>query len=98
MFQRNTVPLKILDHCKWLPEIMTVLLKCMAASAPFEITIRLKEKYMSNTLYIYIYMCVCVCVCVCVPLMVASALLQNTVSIEEWFAATLFVKQRNYVL
>ena len=67
---------------------MTVLLKCMAASAPFEITIRLKEKYMSNTLYIYIY----------VPFMVSSALLQNTVSIEEWFAATLFVKQKNCVL
>ena len=32
LFQRKTVPLKILDHCKWPPEIMTVPLKCMAAS------------------------------------------------------------------
>ena len=30
--------------------------------------------------------------------MVSSALLQNTVSIEEWFAAILFVKQKNCVL
>ena len=30
--------------------------------------------------------------------MVASVLLKNTVSIEEWLAATTFVKQRNTVL
>ena len=38
---KKTVPLKILDHCSWLPEIMMVSLKCMAASAPLE-AIRLK--------------------------------------------------------
>ena len=38
---KKTLPLKILDHCSWLPEIMMVLLKCMAASAPLE-KIRLK--------------------------------------------------------
>ena len=41
LFKKNTVPLKILDHCKWPPEMMMVSLKCMAASAPLE-TIRLK--------------------------------------------------------
>ena len=30
--------------------------------------------------------------------MVASALLRNSVSIEEWFAAATFVKKRNTVL
>ena len=30
---KETVPSKILDHCKWPPEIMMVSLKCMAASA-----------------------------------------------------------------
>ena len=34
--KKNTVPLKILDHCKWPPEIMMVSLKCMAASASLE--------------------------------------------------------------
>ena len=33
LFQRNTVPLKIRDHRKWPPEIMTVPFKYMAASA-----------------------------------------------------------------
>ena len=33
LFKRNTVPLKMLDQCKWPPEIMVVPLKCMAASA-----------------------------------------------------------------
>ena len=37
----KTVPLKILDHCSWPPEIMMVSLKCMAESATLE-TIRLK--------------------------------------------------------
>ena len=36
LFKRNTAPLKILDHCKWPPEIMMVPLKCMAASAPLK--------------------------------------------------------------
>ena len=30
---KETVPLKILDYCKWPPEIMTVPLKCMAAAS-----------------------------------------------------------------
>ena len=33
LVQRNTAPLKILDHCKWPPETMTAPLKCAAASA-----------------------------------------------------------------
>ena len=33
LFQRNTVPLKILDRCKWPPEVITVSFKYMAASA-----------------------------------------------------------------
>ena len=37
LFQRNTVPLKILDHCKLPPEIMTVLLKCFAVNAPLNL-------------------------------------------------------------
>ena len=36
LFQRNRVPLKILDHFKWFPEIMAVLLKCITASAPLK--------------------------------------------------------------
>ena len=31
LFKRNTVPLKILDHWNWTPEIMMIPLKCMAA-------------------------------------------------------------------
>ena len=42
LFQINTVLLKILDHCKRPPEIMTVPLKCMAASA------LLKQQYALN--------------------------------------------------
>ena len=30
---KNTVPSKILEHCKWPPEIMMVTLKSMTASA-----------------------------------------------------------------
>ena len=36
ILKENTIPLKILDHCKWPPEIMTVPLKCMPASAPLK--------------------------------------------------------------
>ena len=43
LFQRNTVPLKILDHCKLPPEIMTVLLKCFAANAPLNLQYALNE-------------------------------------------------------
>ena len=44
----------------------------------FEITIRLKQKYLSNTLYIYK---------LCSPL-------KNTVPIEEWLAASTFVTKK----
>ena len=78
LFQKNRVPLKILDHCKWFPEIMAVLLKCITASAP------LKQQHALNRNICQIH---------CIyTFMVASALLQNTVSIEEWLAATTFVK------
>ena len=43
LFQRNTVPLKILDHCKLPPEIMTVLLKCFAANAPLNLQYALNK-------------------------------------------------------
>ena len=33
LLKRNTVPLKILDHCKSPPDIMMAPLKCMAVSA-----------------------------------------------------------------
>ena len=36
LFKRNTVPMKILDHCKWPPETMMVQLKCMAAISPLK--------------------------------------------------------------
>ena len=36
LFKRNTVLLKILDHCKWPTEIMVVQFKCMIASAPLK--------------------------------------------------------------
>ena len=32
-FKRNTVPLKMLGHCKWPTETMIVPFRCMAASA-----------------------------------------------------------------
>ena len=41
-FKETSVLLKILDHCKRPPEKMTVVLKCMAASAS------LKEQYALN--------------------------------------------------
>ena len=37
VFQRKTVPLRILGPCKWLPEIMAVPLKCMAACSPLKL-------------------------------------------------------------
>ena len=36
-FLRNTIPLGMLDHCKWPSEIMTVPLKYMAAGAPLKL-------------------------------------------------------------
>ena len=35
--KKNTLPLKIQDHCIWPPEIMTVPLKYMIASAPLKL-------------------------------------------------------------
>ena len=52
LLQRNKVPLKILDHCKWPPEIMTVTLKMYGCKWSFEKKIRLEYKYLSNTLHI----------------------------------------------
>ena len=43
LFQRNTVPLKILDFWKLPPEIMTVLLKCFAANAPLNLQYALNK-------------------------------------------------------
>ena len=34
MFQRNTISLKVLGHCKRSPETMMVPLKCIAACVP----------------------------------------------------------------
>ena len=53
---------------------------CMCS---FEITIRLKQKYLSKTLYIHNSY--------------ASALIKNTVSIKEWIAATKETK-KHYTL
>ena len=57
LFQRKTVPWKIVDHCKWPPEIMTVPLKCIAASAPLKLQYALNiwqihslQTYMYSTL------------------------------------------------
>ena len=58
---------------------MVVLLKCMAAS------VLLKWKYALNRKISVKYM-------LYIQLMVASTLLRKSVSIEEWFAATTFVK------
>ena len=52
LLQRNKVPLKILDRCKWPPEIMTETLKMYGCKWSFEIKIRLEYKYLSNTLHI----------------------------------------------
>ena len=64
---KERVPLKKLGHRKRSPEIMTVPLKCMAASAPL--------KYIA-------YM----------QFMTASALRENTVSVEKQTATATFVK------
>ena len=53
LFQRKTLTLKILDRCIWPPEIMIVLVKCTAASAPLKYQYALnRNKYLSNTFYI----------------------------------------------
>ena len=41
-------PLKILDPCKWLPEIMAVPLRCMILCIPLKL-----KKYLSNTLHVH---------------------------------------------
>ena len=62
LFQSNTVPLKILDHCKPPPEIMTVQFKYMAASALLKLQYALNK--ISGKYFIY------------KQVMVASALLK----------------------
>ena len=79
LFQGNTVPLKILDHCKWLSEIMTVPLKCMAASA------LLKLIYVLNRDICQIHYMQTIHAC-------KSSFKINAVSIKEWIVATTFVK------
>ena len=65
---KETVPLKILDHCKWPPEKVMVQLKCMAASAPLK-----QKSALHRSVKFILYM----------QFMVASALLRNSVSVEE---------------
>ena len=84
-FQRNTVPLIILDHCKWHSEIMTVPLKYMAASA----SLKLQYSLNRNTCQVHCIYTIHGCKC-------SSKI--NTVFIKEWMAATTFVKIRNTVL
>ena len=69
LFQKKTVPLKILDHCQWLSEIMTVPLKFMAASAP------LKLQYAINICQTHCIYTIHGCNC-CSEI--------NKVSIKEW--------------
>ena len=81
-----TVPLKILNHCKWSPEIMTVPLKMYDFKCSFEITRRLKYKYLSIATLKVVHC----------TLYAASALLKNTASAEEWMATTTFVKKKKH--
>ena len=81
LFQKKTVPLKILDHCKckWHPEIITVPLKCMAASTALKLQYALNR----NTTLIHCKYAIHGCNCY-------SEI--NTVSIQGWMAATNSVK------
>ena len=79
LFQRNTVPLKILDYCKWPPEIMTIPLKYMAAFAPLKLQYALNKNICQIHCIYTIHGCKC-----------SSKI--NTVSIKEWMAETTFVK------
>ena len=78
-FKEIIVPLKILDHCKWPPEIMTVTLKCMTVSGP------LKSQYVLNRNICQIHCVYTTHGCNCCSKI-------KTVSINEWMAATNFVK------
>ena len=76
---RKTVPLKTLIPCKWLPEIMAVTQKCMAACAP------LKLEFALNT-----NICQIQCIYTIHGCKYCSEI--NTVSAKEWMAATNFGK------
>ena len=76
LFTEKTLSLKILDHYKWSPEIMTYFLK---------ITIRLKQKYLSNNCIYTIYGCKC-----------SSKTIQNPQRRNGW--PQLFCEKRNTVL
>ena len=78
LFQRNTA-LKIQDHCKRPPEIMTLPLKYMASSAP------LKLQYALNRNICQIHCIYVIHVCKCSPKI-------NTVSKKERMAAATSVK------
>ena len=56
---------------------MMVQLKCMAANAPLK-----QKSALNRSMKFILYM----------QFMVATALLRNSVSVEEWLAATTFVK------
>ena len=70
LFQKKTVPLKILYHCKWLLEMMTVPLKCMASAA-------LKLQYALNRNICQTHCIYTIHGCNC-----CSEI--NTASIKEW--------------
>ena len=52
LFQRNTVPLKTEGHFKQFPEIVTVTLKCTAASAPLYTQFMAAYALLKNTVSI----------------------------------------------
>ena len=85
LFQRNTVPLKMQDHCKRSPEIMIVPLKYMASRALLKLQYTLK----GNICQIHCIHVIHVCKC-------SSKI--NTVSKKERMAAATSVKERNTVL
>ena len=79
LFQRKTVPLKILGPCKLLPEIMAVPLKCKATFTPLKLQYPLNRNICQTHCIYTIHGCKC-----CSEI--------NTVSVKEWMAATNFVK------
>ena len=70
---------KHIDHCKWIPEIMMVLLKCMTPRAP------LKQKYVLNT-----NICQLHGIDIVNGYQCSSKI--NTVPTEKWMAAATFMK------
>ena len=79
LFQRKTVPLKILDPGEWLPEKIAVPLKCMTACAPLKLQYTLNINICQIHCIYAIHGCKC-----CFEI--------NTVSVEERMGATNFVK------